>query len=251
MATVVRSFLWITLLNVSVGLSSSASEKLTACGWVPGDAFFAASGFRTEGGAENMALVFVDISLQGTPAFRDYAGFHFLKVTGEITPVLAALRRVPAPPEDLFFLVYNKAFLHSQGRFGLKYNEDWFRPPQQAATQRKSFPATGCYTSLVNGAEAVQLDWRLSARFEGLTAKLPQEVTDWARPGELIRTPAHIPVTQIAVVVVRRSDIEKLCLKRETVSAWVIEHSGATLTLTYKQGQRKLAAGMQGDEASR
>ena len=97
----------------------------------------------------------------------------------------------------------------------------------------------------------MQLDWRMSARFGGLTAKLPPDVTDWARPGELIRTPVLIPVTQIAIVVVRRSDIRRLCLKREAVSAWVIEHSGAASTLTYKDGQRVLAAGMQGDEASR
>ncbi len=194
---------------------------------MPGDAFFHST-LTAESlesfGDKGIGLEYV--YPPGSMAFCGYAGFERLEVVGDtaaisesVKAVYRALRRdfelelrVDSAGKqkelngfDLF--VYPKEVRWSRSTVvGLKYNEDWASLPPEAAeggSSRSRMPgakAEARYTTFVEGAPAVLLDWQHGEKVPALGVRYSSGLA-WGVPGSRLEAAATIDAEDIQVII--------------------------------------------------
>ena len=224
--------------------------------FMPGDAFFSAS--LSEESAAALPIDGGTILLKHRWLHSDfylcgYSGFRNLKIEAvprEVATGLKSLhrelRRLEWPrqayisydengkerqsEENPFHLfVYDKSFDPHRFSFGLKYNERWNAPPEEAMKEPKKgffgrMPAIK-YEKFLNGEQPVILDWRDAAKVAPLPVEVPPEVK-WASMGPQIDEPAVARAADVRFFVLPHDTLQKIHERESHQHFWEVTATG-------------------------
>lgn len=265
-----RSPLLILLTSCTAAITLLAVQPRAALaqnlGFMPGDAFFAF--WLTEDIAMNVPEHRAQIVLPyATPLcnFGGYAGFSNLEIKEASTRFLDDIRRVYLEHRNIVHkvvaidrrddgtrletemnaplcLVYNRDTDWSKQRMALKYNENWFRLPDEAFSgpgrnlDGELFSRAEVYQPLVRTFESVVEDWRNASHYRALDARLPDGVA-WGKAHRAIDEPVIVCADQIQIIVTTSEVIEEF-YSQQDVTFYQITSAGVKVCKWKRHGAR-------------
>lgn len=163
-------------------------------GWFPGDCFFPSELSDVSKTQSGILLAHTSLTdSQNVGQILSYVGFSYMCIQGDDAILdkfaVALTRSSKLLGDDSILCVYRNDFDAGKYRMLVRYNEDWFRFPDQRPTRSTIGNVWRRYSSLLHSEAGVAEDWRFSTEVDGLPATLPIGINDWALEGECISEP--------------------------------------------------------------
>lgn len=220
--------------------------------FMPGDAFFSASLSEEAAAAlpeKGGTLTLKHHWLHDDMYFCGYTGFAKLEVREMPPEIVEGMRTLyrelrergywkeekivtrngeqeRGEANPFLLLVYDKSFDPTRHAFGLKYNESWAHPPEEALLDRgTSRHEPTKYEKFVPGEEAVIRDWKDAPTVAGLPVEIPKGVK-WASAGSGEHPPATVDAAEVRFFVLPHDALEPLFQGNEHARFWEVTPDG-------------------------
>jgi hypothetical protein len=256
----------VVFLAVLVVLPVSASWA-TNYSFVPGDAFFSATLTQKDVDAFPPGDEPIEFHYRspGSGYFCGFAGFEVLRLEGKTSEIKSRLastykklrEKHPATlstieEEDgtetkfedngLAVFIYNRDVDWTKQRLAIRYNEDWFNPPESAlrAAGRNDYDPKYArhYDTFVESVEAVAEDWKYSTAYPGLRVGVPDNA-GWAAPGDRLLTPVRAKVADVQFIIVAQDSEQRRIrlFERKEGNSFVTVDANGVSTVDWKGGK--------------